>query len=82
MGEAGPGITAPSAPYELLLEAIDGRSRIMELDRGSEAFLDETSEAGKAGNREGGCWRMRRSPEVPSPCSCSVMTGDLKRNLR
>lgn len=24
-----------------------------------------------------GCWRIRRRPEAPKPCSCSGMMGDL-----
>lgn len=24
-----------------------------------------------------GCWRIRRKPEAPMPCSCSGMMGDL-----
>lgn len=29
------------------------------------------------GAREAGCWRIRRSPDIQSPCSCSDMMGDL-----
>lgn len=29
------------------------------------------------GAREAGCWRIRRSPDIQSPCSCSDMIGDL-----
>ena len=28
------------------------------------------------GAREAGCWRIRRSPDIPSPRSCSDMMGD------
>jgi len=24
-----------------------------------------------------GCWRIRRKPEIPRPCSCSGITGDI-----
>jgi hypothetical protein len=30
-------------------------------------------------NLEPGCWRMRRRPEEPMPCSCSGRMGDLSR---
>jgi hypothetical protein len=30
-----------------------------------------------AGNLGVGCWRIRRRPEAPRPCSCSDTTGDL-----
>ena len=26
-----------------------------------------------------GCWRIRRRPEAPRPCSCSGLIGDLGR---
>ena len=29
------------------------------------------------GAREAGCWRIHRSPDMPNPCSCSAMMGDL-----
>lgn len=29
------------------------------------------------GSRGPGCWRMRRRPEAPKPCSCSGRMGDL-----
>lgn len=54
-----------------------GNERVIELDRGViDAFREDDSEEGMVGAL-GGCCRMRRRPEAPSPCSCSVMTGDL-----
>lgn len=55
-----------------------GNVRVIELDRGpTDVFREEDSDGGSVGARAGGCCRIRRSPEAPSPCSCSVMTGDL-----
>jgi hypothetical protein len=51
--------------------------RIMELDRGREGFLDEDPDDGSVEVRGRGCCRILRRPELPNPCSCSVMTGDL-----
>jgi hypothetical protein len=31
------------------------------------------------GSLDVGCWRIRRRPEAPRPCSCSGFIGDLKR---
>lgn len=32
---------------------------------------------GCEGAREAGCWRIRRSPDIPNPCSCSATMGVL-----
>lgn len=54
-----------------------GNERVIELDRGvMDVFREDDSEEGRVGAL-GGCCRIRRKPEAPSPCSCSVMTGDL-----
>lgn len=49
----------------------------MELDLGSEGFLDDDSEEGNVVFRGSGCCLILRRPEFPNPCSCSVITGDL-----
>lgn len=69
-GEAGPG--------GIIID--DDRVRVMEPDRGPmEALREDDSEDGSVGGgRIGGCWRIRRRPEAPIPCSCSVMTGGLE----
>jgi len=72
VGEEGPEGMAIDAVREL------GNVRVIEPDRGPiEAFREEDSEEGSVGGRTGGNCRMRLRPEAPSPCSCSVMTGDL-----
>lgn len=72
VGEEGPDGTAIEAAREL------GKVRDIELDRGpTEGFREEASEGGKVGARVKGCCRIRRRPDAPRPCSCSVMTGDL-----
>ncbi len=38
---------------------------------------EDSGEGGSVGARDKGCCRIRRSPEDPSPCSCSGMRGDL-----
>lgn len=59
-----------------------GKDKVMELDRGpTEGFREDDSEEGMVGTRDGGCCRMRLSPDAPRPCSCSVMMGDLEGKL-
>jgi hypothetical protein len=72
VGEEGPEFSASEGVRGV------GRARVMEPDRGpTDGLRDEEPEEGKVGARGGGCCRMRRRPDAPSPCSCSVMTGDL-----
>ena len=52
----------------------------MELDRASEACREDISE-GSVGERGGRCCRILRRPHAPSPCSCSVITGDLIQDV-
>lgn len=47
------------------------------LDTGGVAMFSEAARWFDAGNRGPGCWRMRRRPEAPRPCSCSGTMGDL-----
>jgi hypothetical protein len=57
---------------------VGGSARVIEPVRGpTEGVRDEDPDDGNAGARAGGCCRIRRRPDAPSPCSCSVMTGDL-----
>jgi hypothetical protein len=42
-------------------------------------MFNEVDRCVEGGRREPGCWRMRRSPEAPMPCSCSETMGDLRR---
>jgi hypothetical protein len=73
VGEAGPG---DKAPEELFREP--GSVRLIEFERGAiDAARDELVEGGRVGARGGGCCRIRRRPDAPRPCSCSVITGDL-----
>jgi hypothetical protein len=75
VGEAGPG---DKAPEELFREL--GRVRFIEFERGAtDPARDELVEGGRVGVRGGGCCRIRRRPDVPRPCSCSVITGDLTK---
>ena len=54
----------------------EARLRVIEDDlEGTEN--DDSGEDGNVGFRAGGCCRMRRRPDAPSPCSCSGMIGDL-----
>jgi hypothetical protein len=50
---------------------------LMEVDRESattDGLRDEAVELGIVGAREGGCcWRMRRNPVMPGPCSWSLI---------
>jgi hypothetical protein len=68
-GEAGPGV--------IIID--DDRVRVMDPDRGPMEVLreDDSEDGSVGGGRIGGCWRIRRRPEAPIPCSCSVMTEDL-----
>ena len=76
-GEEGPEETAVEGTREL------GKLSVIEPDRGPmDAFAEEDSEEGIVGVRMGGCCRIRRRPEAPSPCSCSVMTCDLIKELK
>lgn len=75
VGEEGPD----GAAFEAVREV--GSVRVMELDRETaRRLLDDESaeEIGTVGVRGGGYCRIRLKPEAPRPCSCSVMTGDLK----
>lgn len=58
-----------------------GSVRVMEPVRPTEGLREEDPEEGKLGTRGGGCCRMRRRPDAPRPCSCSVMTGDLIKKM-
>ena len=54
-------------------------SVVIEADRGPiEPLRDGGPEGGFAGTRARGCCRIRRRPDAPRPCSCSVRTGDLE----
>jgi hypothetical protein len=76
VGEEGPEGMAKDAVRAF------GNVRLIEPDRGpTEGFREEDSEEGMVGTLRGGCCRIRRRPDVPSPCSCSVMTGDLMEDL-
>jgi hypothetical protein len=73
VGEEGPDGMSIDPVLEL------GNVRAIEPDRGAtEAFRDDDSDEGIVGARGGGCCRIRRRPEAPRPCSCSVTTGDLR----
>ena len=72
VGEDGPEVMAKDGGRGL------GRARVIELDRGpTDVLREEDPEEGNVGARGGGCCRIRRRPDAPSPCSCSVTTGDL-----
>ena len=72
VGDEGPEEIAVEAAREL------GKLSVIDPDRGpTDAFLEDDSEEGRVGARGGGSCRIRLRPEAPSPCSCSVMTGDL-----
>ena len=60
VGEAGP----------LRVNPWLDKPNVIEDDRGGNAYEAE-GEAGCEGARDGGCWRIRRRPDIPSPCSCS-----------
>ena len=60
VGEAGP----------LRVNPWLDKPNVIEDDLGGNAYEAE-GEAGCEGARDGGCWRIRRRPEIPSPCSCS-----------
>lgn len=58
--------------------ALLGKLRVIESERGpTDAFREEDSDDGSVGARARGNCRILRRPEAPSPCSCSVMIGDL-----
>jgi len=50
--------------------------RVIEEDRGGNAY-EAVGEDGCEGAREGGCCRIRRRPDIPSPCSCPEKLGDM-----
>lgn len=60
VGEAGP----------LRVNPWVDKPNVMEDDLGGNAYELE-GDAGCDGARDGGCWRIRRKPDIPSPCSCS-----------
>jgi hypothetical protein len=71
-------------PEEIAMEAARELGKLSVIDPGlgpTDAFREEDSEEGRVGARRGGCCRIRLSPEAPSPCSCSVMIGDLIEDL-
>jgi hypothetical protein len=75
VGDDGPEAIAIEAEREF------GKDRVIDPDRGPiEGFLEDDSEEGIVGTRDGGCCRIRLSPEAPRPCSCSVMIGDLREH--
>ena len=59
---------------------MDGNERIMDDDRGIGWVLatGEESRDEALAVRARGCWRIRRRPDAPRPCSCSAMMGDLE----
>ena len=65
-GEAGPLRVSPWVD----------KPSVMEDDLGGNAYEVE-GDAGCDGARDGGCWRIRRRPDIPSPCSCSGSIGVL-----
>ena len=60
VGEAGP----------LRVNPWLDKPNVIEDDLGGNAYEAE-GEAGCEGARDGGCWRIRRRPDIPSPWSCS-----------
>ena len=46
--------------------------------RPTDGFREDSSELGARG---GGCCRILLKPEAPSPCSCSVIMGDLWKQV-
>lgn len=75
-GDVGPGGMA------IEVDRGFGKERVMELDLGPiEGFRDDDPELGATGVLGSGCWRIRRRPEAPRPCSCSVIIGDLEENV-
>ena len=54
----------------------EGRLRVIEDDLDGKEN-DDSGEDGNVGIRGGGCCRIRRRPDTPSPCSCSGTIGDL-----
>ena len=49
----------------------------MVIEEDLEGGNDDSEGDGYVGVRDGGCCRIRRRPDTPSPCSCSGMRGDL-----
>ena len=73
VGEDGPEGIAIEALREF------GNDKVIDPDRGpTEGFREEDSDDGRVATLDGGCCRIRLRPEAPKPCSCSVITGDLK----
>lgn len=70
-GELGPGEIGTCPACESMAESEADRDILRE------GLRDDAAVEGTVGGRKGACWRIRRSPEGPSPWSCSVMTGDL-----
>ena len=78
VGEDGPDGKAIEPEREFDKERV-----VMEDDRRGprEGFREVDPEVELAVPRERGCCRIRRRPEAPRPCSCSVKTGDLRRRM-
>ena len=77
VGEEGPDGIIIDAVLEM------GNVRFIEPDRGpTDVFRDDDSDEGIVGARGGGSCRIRRRPDAPRPCSCSVMTEDLDEEPR
>lgn len=66
VGEAGP----------LRVNPWLDKPNVIDEDLGGNAYEAE-GEAGCDGARDWGCWRIRRRPDIPSPCSCSGSIGVL-----
>ena len=76
VGEEGPELMAKEGVRGF------GSASVIEAVRGpTDGLREEDPEEGNVGARGGGCCRIRRRPEAPSPCSCSVMTGDLEEEF-
>jgi hypothetical protein len=52
-------------------------SSVIEEDLGVGKPLEVSGDGGIVATLDGGCWRIRLSPEMPMPCSCSETMGDL-----
>jgi hypothetical protein len=76
LGDGAPGNVGKTGGFE--------SKRVMDVDLDSpmEELLDAGfEEDGMVGGRVGGCCLIRRSPERPSPWSCSVTIEDLRTEL-